>query len=271
VSLRVPGSRIDEDHPEARVGDHHFRGSGTSMSTALVAGAAAVLTELRPFATPDDVKGALRTTAAAVPGSRAGAIDLAAADAAEASSAWRQRHPIAGPALPGGAKAMPWASAGAPPSSVTWERVRWLDDQWQRVRWLDDQWQRVRWLEDDWARVRWLEDGWARVRWLDGEWQRVRWLDGEWQRVRWLDADLARVRWLESHFSRVRWLDGDWARVRWLDLAGTPDGGVESPAAFERSDAPARTPGAVTSEAGIGRPGSGPANSGNAPGKPGRP
>jgi serine protease AprX len=240
ISLRVPGSAIDDDHPEARVGDHHFRGSGTSMSTALVAGAAAVLTEWRPFATPDDVKGAIASTTRPVAGSRAGALDLAAADAAEADAGWRQRHPIPGPAA-GGRKAMPWDRADAPPSSVTWERVRWLDDQWQRVRWLDGRWQRVRWLEDDWARVRWLEDGWARVRWLDGAWQRVRWLDGEWQRVRWLDADLARVRWLDTHLTRVRWLDGDWARVRWLQVAGAADGAVESPATFDVVEGPART------------------------------
>jgi serine protease AprX len=43
VGLRAPGSTIDLANPSARVGDHYFRGSGTSMSTAVVAGAAALV------------------------------------------------------------------------------------------------------------------------------------------------------------------------------------------------------------------------------------
>jgi serine protease AprX len=39
VGLRAPGSTIDLANPSARVGDRYFRGSGTSMSTAVVAGA----------------------------------------------------------------------------------------------------------------------------------------------------------------------------------------------------------------------------------------
>ena len=59
VSVRVPGSTLDLAYPQARQGKSWFRGSGTSMSTALTAGAAAVLVWGHPEATPDDVKGAL--------------------------------------------------------------------------------------------------------------------------------------------------------------------------------------------------------------------
>ncbi|HET9727991.1 MAG TPA: S8 family serine peptidase, partial [Acidimicrobiia bacterium] len=59
VSLRAPGSTIDIAHPEGRVDANYFRGSGTSMSTALVAGSAAILLSHHPDATPDDIKGAL--------------------------------------------------------------------------------------------------------------------------------------------------------------------------------------------------------------------
>jgi serine protease AprX len=41
VGLRAPGSTVDLANPAARLGDAYFRGSGTSMSTARVAGAAA--------------------------------------------------------------------------------------------------------------------------------------------------------------------------------------------------------------------------------------
>ena len=63
VGLRAPASTIDLANPEARVGDHYFRGSGTSMSTAVVAGAAALVAAAHPEWGPDRVKAALTGTA----------------------------------------------------------------------------------------------------------------------------------------------------------------------------------------------------------------
>ena len=81
VGLRAPGSTIDLANPSARVGDHYFRGSGTSMSTAVVAGAAALVAAEHPDWGPDRIKAALTGSADPVgqPGSGAGALDLGAA------------------------------------------------------------------------------------------------------------------------------------------------------------------------------------------------
>ncbi|WP_344407202.1 S8 family serine peptidase, partial [Dactylosporangium fulvum] len=56
VSLRDPGSRVDEQYPNARVGTTLFKGSGTSQAAAVVASAAALLLQQRPSLTPDQVK-----------------------------------------------------------------------------------------------------------------------------------------------------------------------------------------------------------------------
>ncbi len=81
VGLRAPGSTIDLANPSARVGDHYFRGSGTSMSTAVVAGAAALVAAEHPDWGPDRIKAALTGSADPVgqPGSGAGALDLGGA------------------------------------------------------------------------------------------------------------------------------------------------------------------------------------------------
>jgi len=63
VGLRAPGSTIDRANPSARVGDRYFRGSGTSMSTAVVAGAAGRVLAAHPGWGPDRVKAALTGTA----------------------------------------------------------------------------------------------------------------------------------------------------------------------------------------------------------------
>ena len=56
VSLRVPNSYIDENHPEGRVGSRYFRGSGTSESAAMTSGAAALILQKYPDASPDQIK-----------------------------------------------------------------------------------------------------------------------------------------------------------------------------------------------------------------------
>ena len=88
VSLRNPGSYIDEHHPEGLVaGDathRFFRGTGTSQATAVVSGAVALLLEQRPELSPDQVKALLTTSAQPLArgdalGQGAGLIDVDAA------------------------------------------------------------------------------------------------------------------------------------------------------------------------------------------------
>jgi len=63
VSTRVAGSRIDVDNPGARIGSQHFVGSGTSFSSGVTSGAAALVLSRTPSLTPDQVKARLVGTA----------------------------------------------------------------------------------------------------------------------------------------------------------------------------------------------------------------
>ncbi|MEV4132043.1 S8 family serine peptidase [Dactylosporangium sp. NPDC049742] len=63
VSLRDPGSNIDQQYASARVGDTGFKGSGTSQAAAVTASAVALLLQQRPSLTPDQVKKLLTSTA----------------------------------------------------------------------------------------------------------------------------------------------------------------------------------------------------------------
>ena len=67
VSLRVPGSYLDHTYPEGRTGTRFFRGTGTSQSAAVVAGAAALVLQQRPSITPDQVKALLMQSASNLP------------------------------------------------------------------------------------------------------------------------------------------------------------------------------------------------------------
>jgi serine protease AprX len=62
-SLRVAGSFIDTNFPEAADGDRFFRGTGTSQAAAVTSGVVALMLGHRPDLSPDDVKALLTSTA----------------------------------------------------------------------------------------------------------------------------------------------------------------------------------------------------------------
>ena len=74
VSLRDPGSAIDVSYPAARVGDALFRGSGSSQAAAVVSGAAALLYQKQPTATPTQIRNWMRDTATPLTGPNAGRV-----------------------------------------------------------------------------------------------------------------------------------------------------------------------------------------------------
>jgi serine protease AprX len=63
VSNRAVGSTLDQLHASARVGDHYFKGTGTSQSAAVVSGVAALMFQANPSLTPDVAKATLLGTA----------------------------------------------------------------------------------------------------------------------------------------------------------------------------------------------------------------
>jgi serine protease AprX len=83
ISLRTPGSVVDEANPQAVVAERFFLGSGTSQASAVVSGAVALMLDQRPDLTPDQVKATLMKTADPVKDTSlcqgAGQIDLAEA------------------------------------------------------------------------------------------------------------------------------------------------------------------------------------------------
>jgi serine protease AprX len=85
VSLRAPGSTIDQDNPSARVGELYFRGSGTSMAAAVTAGVAALVLAVRPDLSPDEMKQALVSGATPLDGADPSAIGAGVVNAVNAA------------------------------------------------------------------------------------------------------------------------------------------------------------------------------------------
>jgi serine protease AprX len=154
VSLRVPGSTLDEEFPAARIGDGFFRGSGTSQAAAVVSGMVARLLQARPELTPDQVKALLKAGAVALP------ADVSAAGTGRVDLARTLALPTPANATQNFAPAVLdlrvlWAdlteeSRGTAPAVGTGENG-WTGRRWSGRRWSGRRWSGRRWSGSDWS------------------------------------------------------------------------------------------------------------------------
>ena len=159
LSLRVPGSYLDQAFPAARIGDG-FRGSGTSQAAAVVSGAAALIAGDRPSLDPDEVKALLRAGAHRLPGTDsslqgAGVVDVAAS---ETIAVPRHADQKFAPARLGGSwgrRAPRVAYAVENPSSSRWSSSRWTSSRWTSSRWTSSRWTSSRWTSSRWTGFGW--------------------------------------------------------------------------------------------------------------------
>ena len=202
VALRDPGSRIDLDHPGARVGERFFRGSGTSQAAAVVSGAAALLLQQRPALTPDQVKALLTSTARPLPlgdsaAQGAGLLDVKAAAAAPtptAAQSWprsvgtgslelaRGTHHVTVDGAPVVGEqsvfltawdALGWASAVV--SGTTWSGGSWTGNSWTGNSWTGGSWTGNSWTGNSWTGNSWTGNSWTGNSWTGNSWSAAGW------------------------------------------------------------------------------------------------
>jgi len=238
VGLRAPGSTVDLANPAARVGDAYFRGSGTSMSTALVAGAAAAVAAAHPDWSPDAVKAALAASSA----SHAGALDLGAAlGVAFVEPANGDLFPLRTPGAAGEPTAPAWLGAlgwrtgafeglrwaladGEDPvaGQPAWEARPWLASRWTAGD--AGTWAAQQWLARSWAARSWVANGldpagWAALQWGWGAVASV--LAGgsqtllSWVARHWAGLDTLARSWVARHWAELAWVARSWAGRSW--------------------------------------------------------
>jgi serine protease AprX len=207
VSLRVPGSWIDKNHPEGLVNDRYFRGSGTSQAAATISGAAADLLQQRPSLTPDQVKALLTTTASPlsntpVVAQGAGMVNMAAAlraptpdavqsfvqstgsgslDAARGSLHLEQNgvrldgeRDIFGQPFDAG------AMAAATAASSSWSGGTWNGSSWSGSSWSGSSWSGSSWSGSSWSGSSWSGSSWSGSSWSGSSWSGSSWSDAGW-------------------------------------------------------------------------------------------
>jgi serine protease AprX len=140
------------------VGEGLYRGSGTSMATAVVAGVAALASSARP-----DLDG--RALAEALRAGAAGPLAPAAVAAALAAdpAPGRGGQPVSGP------------GRGPETTSVRWTSIRWTSIRWTGAGWGDAEWPAAAW-----GSIRWTGSSWA---YTGPQPQSIRWTSLRWTLV----------------------------------------------------------------------------------------
>jgi serine protease AprX len=252
VSARAEGSAADVANPASVVADDYFTGSGTSMSEAITAGAAAVLLEQRPALTPDTIKKLFTSTTYGsrdlqrADGAGRGALDLAAASAAAPKAKIVKAAPriaaLADDAYgPDPADAQVWAQFAQAWADRDLEAVAaaWAQMSEQTRRWAatafalalvsqnagtsDEEFAAIealahRWSLQSWAKRSWADDAWVAHRWSGSGWDAHRWSFAEFVAHRWSDEDWSAHRWSVEVFDAHRWSDEAWDAHRWSQV-----------------------------------------------------
>ena len=255
IGLRAPGSVVDSTFPDSRVGDSYFRGSGTSMATALTSAVVADVIASRRDLSPDAIKALLIESAYAAPAfddeTAAGAGGLDAAAAIGLAPTAVAPSPDDGDYLPPGdaktwdkfAKTM--LKGDFDTAARLWNKLspqgrRWAETQWDKLspagrRWAQASWDGRRWAAADsgsltkywaallWSGRRWAADSWNGRRWADSSWLGRRWADDDWAGRRWADDDWTGRRWSQASWDGRRWIDLNWLGRRWVDADWNAD------------------------------------------------
>ena len=238
VSLRNPGSHIDQGHPEGLVaGDvaqRFFRGSGTSQAAAVVSGAAALLLQQRPALTPDQVKRLLTKNAdplrrGDLVAQGAGVIDVKGA-VESSTPAFVQSHPTA--TGTGSLELARGTSHVADPADGTelvgeqdifgqaWDGRSWSEAAWEGRSWSAGTWNGRSWSGDDWSGSSWSGRSWSGRSWSDANWTGRSWSGRSWSDNEWSGRSWSGRSWSDSAWSGRSWsghsLSGrSWSTTLW--------------------------------------------------------
>jgi serine protease AprX len=173
ISLRSPGSYLDELLPERRVGESYFRLTGTSMSAPVVSGIVALMLERNPGLKPNQVKNILRQTTRTLPweANTVGTGVVDAYDAVTSNITERTNHGLT-PSDDFARDILPLVR-GAP---LFW---RWLN--YGGINWSNISWDNISWDRTTWENLVWENISWDNISWdTDATWDNISWDTADW-------------------------------------------------------------------------------------------
>jgi serine protease AprX len=239
ASLRDPGSNIDLHYgATATVADRFFRGSGSSMATAVVSGAVADLISAYPKATPDQIKWALTTTARSLNGQSpnaqgAGELNLSGALKANFSRFAPQSYtPSSGLGSLESARGGTWVTAnnvalqgdkdifGNPWNAqsivnATLAGTAWSGGVFNGTAWSGTGWSGTGWSGTAWSGTAWSGTGWSGTGWSGSTWSGTGWSGTGWSGTGWSGTGWSGTGWSGTGWSGTGWSGTGWSGTGW--------------------------------------------------------
>lgn len=245
LGLRDSGSDIDQNYPGAEVGSRFFRGSGTSQAAAVVSGAAALLLQRYPNASPNQVKAMLMATASPIKSSQtaqdrgSGEINVdSAINTGPLGSAVLKLlncllcstpRPATGTGSLDAARGGLYVTDGAGNTlsgeqdifGDAWTPTSWTtavanqsswgaDGSWNGAVWTGTGFDNHAWATQNWAGVPWTSDSWAGTDWQSHHWTSHHWTDSGWTGGDWSDDGWSDDGWAGHHWSSTEWDSWNW-------------------------------------------------------------
>jgi serine protease AprX len=204
VSLAAPGSTIYNNNPSARIGTANFVGSGTSFSTAITSGAAALVLAANPGLSPSQVKARL------LGNTNPGPIGNPFTDGHGALNAYAAA--MSGPMdFNQSAAGLKQTKLGTTLSLLPTRPVdTWNTSLWSGLPWTQQppngwSWNGWSWNGGDW-------DGWALAgrAWNQWAWNGAAWNGGAWDGSAWDGGAWDGSAWDGSAWSGSSWSSSAW-------------------------------------------------------------
>ncbi len=230
ISTAAPGSAAYLENPASHVGDGFLKGTGTSMSAAVTAGAIATLLAERPELSPDQAKRLVVDTAYTTSGLKQktgagnGGLDLQAAlDAPlppatdDSDGGVSEYGPSEADAAAWARFAQAWADGNLRALAKAWVELSEQSRRWAATAWsLAALAQSLQGDEATFESRRWAGHHWATSVWESRRWATDEWVSRRWASRRWADEE-----WLAEMWDSRRWASRRWAANDWLAFAWT--------------------------------------------------
>ena len=160
--------------------------SGTSFAAPVVAGAAAVLMGQHPDWTPDQVKGALMSTASPEPLVKLGQLGVGDVNIHRARKGSLTNPPNPNAGLEQFVKTAVDGTSVFDPAA--WQTAAQLNPAWNAAAWSSAAWSDAAWSSAAWASAAWSDAAWASAAWGSAAWSDAAWSDAAWSDAAWSDS-----------------------------------------------------------------------------------
>jgi serine protease AprX len=229
VSSRAPGSTIELAYPNSKIDANYFKGSGTSFSSAAVAGQAALIISRNWNLSPDQVKKRIRSTANPLSSGsvfqqgqgQVNAFQATMSDDTTAANLFKI------PAFGGGSlqntrgsgalyqpdgRIMTDAEADA---ATGFDSARYFGSQWAGSQWTGSQWTGSQWTGSQWTGSQWAGSQWAGSQWTGSQWAGSQWAGSQWTGSQWTGSQWTGSQWTGSQWAGSQWSGLEWSGSHW--------------------------------------------------------